>query len=283
MNEFMSCSNVYEKIIQDNPLLSREEEVRLAKIVIKSKGDKQRQQAREKLFNSNVRLVLKEVVHYQNHSQVPWEDLVQAGNEGLCIAIDRFNPRKFHTKLSTYAVPWIRLKIFRTMESANSMVYVPPYIISQGRKYRAAIKEKDADRSLPDSELMKILDVTERELRNIRLAQNPVLSLNDTRYVDDDSGHETTLQDFIEDTKSENPASVLYDKQRKELVQTCLRELTDVQRDILISRYIKDEKEGLKVIGKKYGLTGERIRQIERTARRRLKFKIEQRTSFKGV
>jgi len=198
---------------------------------------------------------------------------------GLCLAIDRFNPRKYNNRFSTYAVPWIKLKIFREITESHSMVHVPPHVAYQTRQYRRIMKDQDEDMALTDKELMERLDVNERGLRNVRMAQNSIFSLSEVRYADED-GHETTVGETIADTKSPSAPKILYEQERKEIIHKALAKLDPLHRDILMCRYLKNSKDGLGKLGKKYGITGERIRQIEFKALKKLRFRLKKMTTF---
>jgi len=275
--QYNETYNNYNEIIDANPILSRDEELALVNIIKEFKSGKQKAAAREKLINSNIRLVLKEACYYSRNSGVPQEDLFMAGIEGLCIAIDRFNPGKYGTKLSTYANHWIKLMIYRLMSDYSSNVHVPNHIIEQARNYRK--NYKDIESTLTNKELMKELDVTERGLRNIRMAQARVTSLNAPLYVDD-SGHEQTIEDLIADTKTPDPADMLLQKDLRRRLAKELSRLDPEAIDILTRRYLLDKKEDLNHIGKQLKITGERVRQIEYKALKLLRRRIKSRLSF---
>lgn len=275
--EYMCIHKSYAEVIGANPILNREDELALVGIIRKFKSGKQKQDAREKLINSNLRMVLKEAFHYGKISNVPVEDLIGAGCEGLCIAIDRFKPRKYNTKLSTYAAPWIRLKIIRLLEDCRSEVHIPRHIIEQGRKYRKF--HNDPDAALTDKELMKELDVSGRGLSNIRLAQGRVMSLQQARYVDD-SGNETAMGEIIADTHALPANEIIGVEETKEQVRKELAKLDSASRDILIRRYLSDPKEELHEIGKRMHISGERVRQIEYKALKKLRQRMKSRAFF---
>ena len=269
----------YAFIIQEYPLLGASEERTLIRKMRQIKGStpEKRQAARDKLSNSNIRLVLKLAHSYSNNSKAPFEDIMSAGFEGLCIAIDRFRPQKYKTKFSTYAIPWIKLKIFRFLKSFGMAVHVPTHVVDNSHRYRKIIN--GVDRELSDKELMSELNVTKGTLRNIRRSQMSVLSL-DQEVFRGDQKRGTTLGSLLPDTRAVKPNENLVKEERKEVIRETLAELDPVERNILESRYLKFQKINLNDLGKKHGITGERVRQIEVDALQKLKKKLKRRSSF---
>lgn len=272
------CMRNYSDIINANPVLSKDDEAALIKIVKGFKDSKQKQEARDRLIKSNLRMVLKEASYYSKHSGVSTEDLIGAGVQGLCEAIDRFKSTK-KTKLSTYAIPWIKVKIIRLVTDHSSNIYVPRHIIEQSRKYRNAHNDTEQKSSLTDKDLMKELNVTERGLQNIRLAQGQVVSMNEARYTDD-SGNETTTQDLIADPRAIGADQILEEKEIKDKVREEIAKLDPISISILSRRYLCDHKEDLHEIGKDLNITGERVRQIESKALRLMRRRMKNRFHF---
>lgn len=270
-------SNNYSDIIEDFPILSRKEELEIAKVILKYKGGKIKYAAREKLFNSNLRLVLKEAYYHRSKSNVPLDDLISAGSEGLWIATERFNPKKFKTKFSTYSIPWIRLGIYRLLNTFEHVVSVPIHVKVKNKKYRE-ITAKDKI-ELTDKELMIELDVSKKSLGNIRVSRPLGVSLDQECSVGGD-GTKKIIRDIVPDIKVLRPDVIALQKERKEIIHAALEILSPVEKDILISRYLKGAKDNLNKLGKKWGVTGERVRQIEHKALLRLKKRIKSRTVF---
>lgn len=268
------CYQVYDSIIKDHPFLTREEELGLSNIINKFKSGKPYQDARDNLFCSNIRLVLNEAKKYR-FNNVDYEDMVSAGFEGLIIAIDRFNPQKFKTKLSTYATHWIHLKITRFINENINPVYVPANVIQKSRQYN----KKDRE-SLSEKDLMKELNLSKAALKNVRMSNVKAVSMdkeltdsNNEAYADN------TLRNII---ASSEPTSdeLCLSNDNKCNVMAALGELTPVQQDILTSRYLGGEKENLKDIGKRHGLTGERVRQIEFKALKQIRKNLKRMFNF---
>jgi RNA polymerase primary sigma factor len=267
------CMNSYQTLIEEFPVLTREQEREILDIINKYKGGKAKREAKELLFNSNVRLVMKEASRYK--SLLPLADLMNAGCEGLWIATNRFNP-KFKHKFSTYAVPWIRVKIFRLLSVLGTMVYIPANVQSKSYKYKN-LMEKDAN--LTDKQLMEELQVNKKGLYKIKMAQHSTLSLNYT-YSDKDKESESALEDFLPDDKALNPRISAEIQDTKHIIHDALEELEPVQKDILIERYLSGEKTNLSTLGKKWNISGERVRQIEFQAFKKLRKKLKNKTTF---
>ena len=268
----------YQEVINGNPILSREDELALVKIVMQIKSGKRRQEARDKLINSNIRLVIKEAGRLAAVSGVPIQDLVSAGLEGLCLAIDRFDPCTYKTKLSTYAIPWIKLKINKCIYTANSQVYIPCHVKSQSIKYRKNFK--DGDSALNDKELMKELDVTERSLRNIKVANTHIVSLDAPVSSGHGDSTDMTVGDVIPDNHAISAEKVVQGHDAMDMISSQLSGLNPIASDIITRRYLSDGKEGLAAIGKDYGMTGERVRQIEFKALKLLRRRMKNRAFF---
>ena len=268
----------YASITEDYPLLTRQQERKLLKIVCKFKGGKKRQEAQEYLFNCNLRLVLKYAHYYYNNSNIPFEDLVSAGSEGLCIAIDRFRPYKYKNKFSTYAVIWVKLKIFQLLKSFHMAVYVPGHIVEKSYQYRKIMTNKK-DTGLSDKELMKELNLTEKAFCNVKRSCMSILSL-DQEISCEDGGRSSTIGSLIPDEKVSLADDYLISKERKEVIRELLDKLDPVSKDILKSRYFKHSKNNLNDIGKKYKISGERVRQIESQALKLLKKRLARKNFF---
>lgn len=275
METTMTTRTIYTDIIAQNPILSRKEEAELVKIIKTFKTGKRKQAAREKLFNSNIRLVLKEANYFNKCACITIDDLIGAGSEGLCLAIDNFNPKKFKTKFSTYAVYWIRQRIFILLNIFGKQVYVPAHINSKAIQYRKMQRERE---DMPtDQEIMKMLKISKNSLRGIRFIQQPILSL-DQEYSKGVDGGFVTLRDKLFVNKDDRPDYVALKTEDRAVVREAVEDLTEVEKKVLDARYLKHDPENLAVVGKRLKLTGERIRQIEKKAlgklKRRLKNKL---------
>jgi RNA polymerase sigma factor (sigma-70 family) len=195
----------------------------------------------------------------------------------LGLAIDRFDPKKFKTKFSTYAVPWIKLKIFDMLGEFENMVYVPQNVAYKSRQYKKIMAEEHA-KDLSDKDLTKMLETTERGFRNIKAVNSSVLSLESPCI--NDSDNETTLQEVLPDTKHVPVINGLEKEEIKEIIKIALNGLDPIQKEILIARYLTGEKNKLVKLGKKYRLSGERIRQIEYKALKKLRGRLKDKSYF---
>jgi len=269
---------VYDKLMGDFPVLSKKEEKDLISVINTYKSDKIKEDAKQFLFNSNIRLVLKEARRYKNI--VPLEDLMSAGCEGLWQATEKFNPQ-YKTKFSTYAVPWIKLYLYRTLNSLGTMVHIPPNVKNQSYRYQSLIED---GKTLTDKELREELNVTKRGLVNIRLAQHKTLSL-DYAYDngDGDGDGEATLGSYLPNEKAVCPSLEMQLDERREVILEAMKDLTEIQRDVLLLRYLNGDKANLSAIGKKWNITGERVRQIEFQAFRKMRRKLKNKMNFNVV
>jgi RNA polymerase sigma factor (sigma-70 family) len=276
------CITAYSEMANEFPLLTIKDEKRLLRTIHKYKTGKQRQEARELLFKSNIRLVMKQAYRYSTFPNIELDDLISAGTEGLIIAIDGFDIRK-KTRLSTYAVPWIQLKIYNTLRSFGSSVYIPTNVLAGFHKYKKMTQDKMDDcqlNEISDKEIMKELKISKLGLSKVRMTQYRVTSLNQEIGGEKDSQGESTYESIIPDKNADLASEVLVTKEKREIINDVVKDLTPVQQDIIIKRYLTDKKTNLSSIGKKYKITGERVRQIERIALRKMRKKLKSRLGF---
>ena len=268
------CMDEYKKIMAECPVLSPEKERELIEVINKYKGGKTKQQASETLFNSNIRLVLKEASRFK--TILPLADLMGAGCYGLWIAVERFDP-KHKVKFSTYAIPWIKLMLYRIIKT-DSIVYIPSNVRDKAQKYKTLMED---GKPISDEELRYELDVSQKGLEKIRLAQHKVLSLDYVYSNNSDEDDSVTLGDFIPDSKALNPSVETQRNDRLQVIHEVLNELEPIQKEIIMARYLNGgEKVNLSALGKKYKITGERVRQIEFKALKRLRKRITNKTNF---
>ena len=255
---------MYLKEIGKVDLLTADEEVELAKRM--EQGD---QWAKQQLVEANLRLVVSIAKKYVGRGML-FLDLIQEGNMGLMKAVDKFDYTKGY-KFSTYATWWIRQAITRSIADQARTIRVPVHMVETINKMirvsRQLLQEKG--REPKASEIGEEMDISADKVREImKIAQEPV-SL-ETPIGEEEDSH---LGDFIEDENSPAPASAASFILLKEQLDDVLDTLTDREKRVLELRFgIEDGRSRtLEEVGKEFGVTRERIRQIEAKALRKLR------------
>jgi RNA polymerase primary sigma factor len=281
---------LYLKEMARVPLLTLEEEVRLAKrlesgllaaITLSKNGmDGQRchelerviqdgQAAREHLITANTRLVVSIAKKYMGRG-VPFLDLIQEGNLGLMKAVEKFDYRRGY-RFSTYATWWIRQTITRAIADQGRTIRVPVHMSDSIRRlYKTARQlEQEQGRKPTPEEIAVALDLEPRKVRWMLKVSWQPLSLERPVGEEEDS----ELGNFIEDDSSPTPPQSAYHNLLREKVEEVLATLTPREARILRLRFglHNGRSYTLEEVGQKFGLTRERIRQIEGKALRRLR------------
>jgi len=262
----------YNDIVNEYPLIDAKEEVRLAGIIQSGKNS---QEAREKLFNSNIRLIVGLAKNIYNSYNIPFDDLISEGSVGLMNAIDKFDPQKFKTKFSTYAYKCIKLHLNKSIGDFNSRVHVPQNILLKGKKYKE-LMEKDSE--MPRDTIKEILDISEKALVKLENYNAQVVSL-DQPISSDDNGS-ATVGSVIEDTSTENACTNTIAEDEKVVLRTALSILSPLQRNVIKSRWLGEEKQTLSFVGEKFGLSKERVRQIEAIAMEKVRKDITRKNKY---
>ena len=259
----------YLRALGQYPLLTAEEELELGRRV--QAGDKA---AREKLINSNLRLVVSIAKHYQN-PHFTLEDLIAEGNLGLINAVNRYNPDLGY-RFSTCATPWIKQAISKAITDKGRNIRVPAHIYQLLSKYRRALAELGADgHTITDEELCKKLDITKEKLELLRNWKRDTVSLSTPLGDDSDD----TLEDLAPD-KGKTPDAIAEENDLSRRIQRLISEFKPRTQQIIKLRYglgdandpAEYKKEHtLEEIGAIIGITRERVRQIEKDALAQMK------------
>ena len=259
---------LYLREIQKTKLLSADEEKELAARI--DLGDKA---ARDRMIVSNLRLVVKNAKHYLNRG-LPFLDLIEEGNVGLIKAVDRFKLSK-ECRFSTYATWWIRQSIERALSNQSRTIRLPVHVsddISKMIRMTHQLMRK-LNREPTVTELAEGLDADPDYLRRL------MVLLKKTYSIEQPMGEESDyfLLDAIEDGSAVSPEDLIEDLNRFELVLGWIETLSKVERKILTLRFGLDDHDPqtLDAVGKSFGLTRERIRQIEVKALGKLRHILE--------
>lgn len=258
---------MYLKEIGMNKLLSKEEEIELAKRI--ENGD---QRAKDIMIKSNLRLVVSVAKKYASHvSGLTLLDLVQEGNIGLLKAVEKYEYSKGY-KFSTYAIWWIRQAITRAIGDKSRTIRIPIHMKEMMNKIRRVSSRFCAEhgREPEIEEIAEQMGTSAKKIKEIEEYFGEPISLDEPICEGDDSSY---LIDFISDSNTVDPIESAGSNMLKLQLEDLLSELNNREQRILRLRFGLDdgEEKTLAQVGEEFGVTRERIRQIEARAIKRLR------------
>ncbi|MCF7669644.1 MAG: sigma-70 family RNA polymerase sigma factor [Verrucomicrobia bacterium] len=259
---------LYLREIGQVKLLTPKEEIELAAKI--KKGDKE---AREKMIKANLRLVVK-IAHDYEGLGLPLLDLISEGNIGLMKAVERFDPSK-GGKLSTYGAWWIKQSIKRALANQSKTIRLPVHLVDKISKMRrtALRMQEELGREPTDEELGEETGMTPMRVSQLRTAAIRPASL-DAPIGEDESNN---FSEIVSDENAHSPYKQLEDKTVYKMLQEMIKTLDPREATILQYRFGLDggPEKTLEEVGEKFGVTRERVRQIQNIALIKLRKMIQ--------
>lgn len=271
----MDAIKLYLRAIKDIPLLTSEQEKSIARKIKKGNS-----RARKKMIQSNLRLVINIAKRYSKLG-VPMMDLIEEGNLGLIKAVKKYNPNKGY-RFSTYAAWWIKQYITRAIANQGKTIRIPVYmteIINRWKRITEQLTQKYG-RKPKTKEVAKSMKLPIKKVREISEIATKISSL-DAPIGDDGTGQ---FMDLIEDETSSSPMDNVTDILRRERVDGLLDRMNDREKKILNLRFGLSDgtTHTLGETAKYFGITRERVRQIESAALEKLRVHIIQQSGELG-
>src|SRR5689334_5772465 len=266
---------LYLREIGQVKLLTPQEEIDLAAKI--KRGDKR---AREQMIKANLRLVVKIARDYEGIG-LPLLDLISEGNIGLMKAVERFDPAK-GGKLSTYGSWWIKQSIKRALANQSKTIRLPVHLVDKISKMRrtAMRLQEEFGREPTDEELGEELGITAARVAQMRMAAIRPASL-DAPIGDEDSNN---FAEVVQDESADTPYEQLEEKTVTRMLQELVTTLDTREATILRYRFGLDggSEKTLEEVGEKFGVTRERVRQIQNIALKKLRKMIEKMETTKA-
>jgi RNA polymerase primary sigma factor len=255
---------IYLREISGTPLLTSQEEVELAARI--KKGDRK---ARAWMIKANLRLVVK-IAHDYSNLGLPLLDLISEGNIGLIKAVERFNPAK-GGKLSTYSSWWIKQSIKRALANQSKTIRLPVHLVDKiSRMRRLSLQmSEELGREPTDEEFAEEIGISSAKLSQLKAVSIRPASL-DAPISDDDS---TEFGEIVGDEDARTPFELFRDKNMRDELGELLGMLDDRERKIIFERFGLGggRSKTLEEVGKTFGVTRERIRQLQNIALAKLR------------
>ena len=261
---------LYLQEIGKTPLLTIDEEVRLAKRILK--GDKA---ARDHMISANLRLVVKIAMDYKDFG-LPLLDLISEGNLGLIKAVERFDPTK-GGKLSTYAAWWIKQSIKRALANQSKTIRLPVHLVDKISKMRrtAMALTEELGREPTDEEIAIELQVPTSKVAHLKSVSVRPASLDAPIGEEGDS---TTFGEIVGDENAVSPAESLQSNGQNTALNALVQSLDPREAEIIRYRFGLDGRDELTLeeVGEKFRVTRERVRQLQNLALSKMRKALEQ-------
>jgi len=267
-HEQTPCLSLYLTEIGKVKLLTPDQEIELANRI--KAGD---EEAREQMIKANLRLVVKIAREFEGIG-LPLMDLIGEGNIGLMKAVERFDPT-FGARLATYSIWWIKQSIRRALANQSKTIRLPVHMIWNISKMNQVGRnlQQTLGREATDEEIADKLGIKTSRVSQMRVAAIRPASL-DARIGDEDAG---TLADIVEDENADAPERRLEEEGMKSRLRELVKSLTPREAAIINARFGLDGKgkKTLQEVGEQFGVTRERVRQIESKALTKLRTRLQ--------